>query len=392
MMANERAHSIGEDAYLRQVNEEIDRNSEDASLHLRKYFVLGGMKSDEARGYLEQSAKRFPADYRFLQLEAVDMVLKGDVDHAIEKLRSIISINPNAKESLYTLGTLLSRKKRYDEAIEVWNEVLKVDSQDHIGWTGKSSSEYHKRDYERAERHIDAALETVDEKNWIWALGSQGNSLYKEKSLRAIRANLRANRAQMRIKTGNYAGALEDYQTAHAEFPDETSEEVRNTILPRFSETDLRGSADLIEWLLDVDPDNDNNLPVYASLAAAYKFRGQKIEEWMDSVRRIMTKSQDPKMRLDILGAGLLRMGVTEHSLEVYRELVDNYHDNVHAFNVVQIATTLGKIEMARRYYPLIDQTALQKAHMFEVGEPAKTGRNDPCPCGSGTKFKKCHG
>ena len=22
----------------------------------------------------------------------------------------------------------------------------------------------------------------------------------------------------------------------------------------------------------------------------------------------------------------------------------------------------------------------------------AKTGRNDPCPCGSGMKFKKCHG
>jgi preprotein translocase subunit SecA len=21
-----------------------------------------------------------------------------------------------------------------------------------------------------------------------------------------------------------------------------------------------------------------------------------------------------------------------------------------------------------------------------------KTGRNDPCPCGSGKKYKKCHG
>jgi preprotein translocase subunit SecA len=24
--------------------------------------------------------------------------------------------------------------------------------------------------------------------------------------------------------------------------------------------------------------------------------------------------------------------------------------------------------------------------------EPAKVGRNDPCPCGSGKKYKKCHG
>jgi len=24
--------------------------------------------------------------------------------------------------------------------------------------------------------------------------------------------------------------------------------------------------------------------------------------------------------------------------------------------------------------------------------EEPKTGRNDPCPCGSGKKYKKCHG
>jgi uncharacterized protein YecA (UPF0149 family) len=26
------------------------------------------------------------------------------------------------------------------------------------------------------------------------------------------------------------------------------------------------------------------------------------------------------------------------------------------------------------------------------VHRAEKTGRNDPCPCGSGKKFKKCHG
>ncbi|MEO5579697.1 MAG: SEC-C metal-binding domain-containing protein, partial [Gemmatimonadaceae bacterium] len=25
-------------------------------------------------------------------------------------------------------------------------------------------------------------------------------------------------------------------------------------------------------------------------------------------------------------------------------------------------------------------------------GDWSTTGRNDPCPCGSGKKFKKCHG
>ena len=26
------------------------------------------------------------------------------------------------------------------------------------------------------------------------------------------------------------------------------------------------------------------------------------------------------------------------------------------------------------------------------VRETEKVGRNDPCPCGSGKKYKKCHG
>ena len=46
--------------------------------------------------------------------------------------------------------------------------------------------------------------------------------------------------------------------------------------------------------------------------------------------------------------------------------------------------------------------TALQYSGPSETGEVkttavsndvyANTGRNEPCPCGSGSKFKKCHG
>jgi uncharacterized protein len=35
----------------------------------------------------------------------------------------------------------------------------------------------------------------------------------------------------------------------------------------------------------------------------------------------------------------------------------------------------------------------LNAAHVFAHGAPAvKAGRNDPCPCGSGMKYKRCHG
>ncbi|GIR65524.1 MAG: hypothetical protein CM15mP70_06310 [Pelagibacteraceae bacterium] len=28
----------------------------------------------------------------------------------------------------------------------------------------------------------------------------------------------------------------------------------------------------------------------------------------------------------------------------------------------------------------------------FNISTPKKIGRNDPCPCGSGKKYKQCHG
>jgi uncharacterized protein len=36
--------------------------------------------------------------------------------------------------------------------------------------------------------------------------------------------------------------------------------------------------------------------------------------------------------------------------------------------------------------------TSMTDAGANLQGKFAKAGRNDPCPCGSGLKFKKCHG
>jgi preprotein translocase subunit SecA len=35
---------------------------------------------------------------------------------------------------------------------------------------------------------------------------------------------------------------------------------------------------------------------------------------------------------------------------------------------------------------------AMAKAGTAPVQDWSSVGRNDPCPCGSGKKFKKCHG
>lgn len=52
------------------------------------------------------------------------------------------------------------------------------------------------------------------------------------------------------------------------------------------------------------------------------------------------------------------------------------------------------KMQLQHEQMASIDQAALQpkSAPMPIVREGRKVGRNDPCPCGSGKKFKSCHG
>lgn len=39
----------------------------------------------------------------------------------------------------------------------------------------------------------------------------------------------------------------------------------------------------------------------------------------------------------------------------------------------------------------LIPSSVLERKHLLPLGQK-KVGRNDPCPCGSGRKWKRCHG
>lgn len=43
-------------------------------------------------------------------------------------------------------------------------------------------------------------------------------------------------------------------------------------------------------------------------------------------------------------------------------------------------------------YEGIVEGSKPNGLHMTRLTAPMKIGRNDPCPCGSGVKFKKCHG
>ncbi len=64
---------------------------------------------------------------------------------------------------------------------------------------------------------------------------------------------------------------------------------------------------------------------------------------------------------------------------------------------VRQHSTTIDQLEQEfeRKKRRELDVARLAGGGMAEVAQRRtgeKVGRNDPCPCGSGKKYKKCHG
>ena len=83
----------------------------------------------------------------------------------------------------------------------------------------------------------------------------------------------------------------------------------------------------------------------------------------------------------------------TEHGWKRLKKLVDEHADSLvrHQTYVEQIAPAVRNIYaywLARRG-SADDEVQGQRQPIRKASEP---GRNDPCPCGSGEKYKRCHG
>ncbi len=127
-------------------------------------------------------------------------------------------------------------------------------------------------------------------------------------------------------------------------------------------------------------------------------------------IRAIDTLWVDHLSAIDYLrtGIGLRGYGQSDPLVEYKRETYRMFHELLHFINK-QVVYSIYKIGLATQVAPSLMQTSGLK-----LGGPAKTsngrqfsdeikskprapggkkiGRNDPCPCGSGKKYKKCCG
>ncbi len=93
---------------------------------------------------------------------------------------------------------------------------------------------------------------------------------------------------------------------------------------------------------------------------------------------------------------------VTEYRIvgaDMFDEMIDNIRQNTVRMILSVVPRPEGEIKRAEVAKPLIEGFAngkppkgTKKVGTTVVRTEAKTGRNDPCPCGSGLKYKKCCG
>ena len=86
-----------------------------------------------------------------------------------------------------------------------------------------------------------------------------------------------------------------------------------------------------------------------------------------------------------------------KEGFEYFQEMMERIEaDAVRKLLTVQLVREedVERLEAERRPQPMrLSHGAVSAAAPAEDANDAqRAGRNDPCPCGSGKKFKKCHG
>jgi preprotein translocase subunit SecA len=87
-------------------------------------------------------------------------------------------------------------------------------------------------------------------------------------------------------------------------------------------------------------------------------------------------------------------MTVKVQSAEQVEQAAEAMEDRAERIsNVTYTAPTVtGEVESQVDPATAGQQRAVAGAVMAAAGGMPRVGRNDPCPCGSGKKFKHCHG
>jgi preprotein translocase subunit SecA len=200
---------------------------------------------------------------------------------------------------------------------------------------------------------------------------------------------------------------------------DETIDELLSIYCPEDkggSECDAKGLNDALYGVfslsVDAFPENPDDLreKIRSGVLGAYEKKESEIgNEFMRYLEKMIvlqvvdSQWKDHLLAMDHLkeGIGLRGYGQRDPLVEYKREAFDMFSDMSGRISS-EIVTRLFKIQIQKHQDAEIRSQDRQSSLSYNRGEGGapvqtvtrgrKTGRNEPCPCGSGKKYKKCCG
>ncbi|MEW5783266.1 MAG: preprotein translocase subunit SecA [Pseudomonadota bacterium] len=194
-------------------------------------------------------------------------------------------------------------------------------------------------------------------------------------------------------------------------------------------ETALAGELALklpvVQWVKDDPKLNDDDLlkRILDAADAAYAEKVAKVDlaAWQGFERSVMLQSLDNHWREHLAALDHLRQGIhlrgyaqknpkqeyKREAFELFEALLNTVRNEVTRLLMTVEIRSEAQIEEVEQTHPQVENvqyhhadyeealasaaTAEKKPQPQERALP-KVGRNDPCPCGSGKKYKHCHG
>ena len=127
---------------------------------------------------------------------------------------------------------------------------------------------------------------------------------------------------------------------------------------------------------------------------------------FLETVRRIVLYSNDSLWMEHLEAMDYLRSSVNLRAYGQREPIVEYKKEGLFMFKEMeealkeQVFSLVGTINTETHVHPHAEETGSKQTLVTSHNEPsevsgkkeAEVGRNDPCPCGSGKKYKKCHG
>jgi len=122
----------------------------------------------------------------------------------------------------------------------------------------------------------------------------------------------------------------------------------------------------------------------------------RELDDLRHSVQSAVYEQKDPLLVYKYEATELFKQAILNGNKKIVSLLMKSYLPETRAEEVVEapthFKTGLENIKTSREDYLNVSTNAPKKQKTETIRVEKKVGRNDPCPCGSGKKYKHCHG